>query len=384
MALAGQQDIEEIRVYTDTPLPYGLFQGFSNVQVCFYPDFRSHHVNKNIYSLWLREILLHPGRYKSIKKIRESLSYLRNESKKADYLLSNHNRSEKAVYYAFWADSEALILSLLKRNGLKNLMITRMHGYDLYEELDGKQGLPWRWFLLNYIDLFITISLHGLNYFTQRYPQTKSKTDCFYLGIEQSAGFSLNKAPDKGYHVVSCGWVYPHKNVFGIFEALKGMPDAYWEHFGDGDDFSKLKALVNESSTSLSVNLPGKMDAKSVFDKYSSESYTCFLSLSNTEGLPVSMMEAMAFGIPLVSTNVGGCAEIVNEDTGVLLPDNYTEEDVRQAIRKCADNFSSPEARKRIQELCRTKFDANINADGFIRFLKKENEKHWHKLNDSK
>lgn len=41
--------------------------------------------------------------------------------------------------------------------------------------------------------------------------------------------------------------------------------------------------------------------------------------MSDSEGIPVSIMEAMSFGIPVIARNVGGMSEIVNEENGLLL-----------------------------------------------------------------
>ncbi len=62
----------------------------------------------------------------------------------------------------------------------------------------------------------------------------------------------------------------------------------------------------------------------------------------------------------------------------ILLPDNYTDQDVTDAIKLCAEKFSSYEARKRIQYECKEKFDAKKNYDKFIDFLIEENNK-FHK-----
>jgi glycosyltransferase involved in cell wall biosynthesis len=126
----------------------------------------------------------------------------------------------------------------------------------------------------------------------------------------------------------------------------------------------------------LQVQLPGRFSQDGIRSFYREKEITCFISLSTNEGLPVSMMEAMAFGIPVVSTDVGGCAEIVTPETGVLLPKNYTHEDVIKAVNTCAEKFASAEARKRIQDFIRQHFDAEKNYNKFLEFLDIENMKH--------
>ena len=46
------------------------------------------------------------------------------------------------------------------------------------------------------------------------------------------------------------------------------------------------------------------------------------------------MMEAQSFGIPIMSTDVGGCNEICNENTGFLIPKDFTAIDAANKIQE--------------------------------------------------
>ena len=48
-----------------------------------------------------------------------------------------------------------------------------------------------------------------------------------------------------------------------------------------------------------------------------------FLNTSKYEGIPISIMEAIAYQIPCIATHVGGVPEIINNDNGYLLPINF-------------------------------------------------------------
>ena len=56
-----------------------------------------------------------------------------------------------------------------------------------------------------------------------------------------------------------------------------------------------------------------------------------FITTSSTEGLPVSIQEAMAAGIPIIGTNVGGIPEMI-DGNGVLLSANPSNKEVAEAI----------------------------------------------------
>ena len=63
-----------------------------------------------------------------------------------------------------------------------------------------------------------------------------------------------------------------------------------------------------------------------------------FLNVSEYEGVPVSVMEAQSFGIPVIATAVGGTPEIVNEENGFLLPENPSQDEIASAIYDVVTN----------------------------------------------
>jgi colanic acid/amylovoran biosynthesis glycosyltransferase len=68
---------------------------------------------------------------------------------------------------------------------------------------------------------------------------------------------------------------------------------------------------------------------------YKKEKPSLFINVSSSEGIPVSIMEAFSFGIPVIATNVGGTHEIVIDNyNGILLKENPTIEEIKSAILK--------------------------------------------------
>lgn len=64
-----------------------------------------------------------------------------------------------------------------------------------------------------------------------------------------------------------------------------------------------------------------------------------FVLTSNYENLPCVLVESLACGVPVISTRVGGVAEIINEENGILIPPNDIES-LTNAILKMLDNYS--------------------------------------------
>ena len=115
-----------------------------------------------------------------------------------------------------------------------------------------------------------------------------------------------------------------------------------WVHFGGSDlsdptypRFESALAVLKADKTNVKVVLMGEVSNQAILDYYTHHTVHAFVSLSETEGLPVSMMEAASCGIPIIATNVGGCREIVTADTGILIEKDFSEREFAALL----DNF---------------------------------------------
>jgi glycosyltransferase involved in cell wall biosynthesis len=102
----------------------------------------------------------------------------------------------------------------------------------------------------------------------------------------------------------------------------------------------------------------------------SKENYSLFLNTSSSEGLPVSMMEAISNGIPIVATNVGGVSEIVNDVTGFLIPKDFDYHMFENALKFVFENISKSEVRReKIRCFWRENYCAEKNYNSFVNEL---------------
>jgi glycosyltransferase involved in cell wall biosynthesis len=86
-----------------------------------------------------------------------------------------------------------------------------------------------------------------------------------------------------------------------------------------------------------------------------------FMLTSRSEGVPVSIMEALSFGIPVFATAVGGVPEMVSDEVGCLLPMNPTVEEIAQ---KLLDFIAlSPSERTVKRTAARSAWETNWDAD---------------------
>lgn len=223
--------------------------------------------------------------------------------------------SPDTVAYAFWGMGGGLALSWL--TGVRRRVV-RLHGYDLYEYRQSSGYLPFRRFLLSRADRVLTVSEHGRRYLAQMYadPRVDAKVTVSRLGV---AGPAEARRPARGGErlVVSCSSVIPLKRVPLIWESLKSLEDREpatplrWVHFGGGEGLAELQQLISEADSEVVVELRGTTPNEDVLRFYAENRVDAFVNLSTSEGLPVSIMEAVAWDIPVVATAVGGTPEIV-------------------------------------------------------------------------
>lgn len=111
-------------------------------------------------------------------------------------------------------------------------------------------------------------------------------------------------------------------NVETVIKAFKIVNDYFSEStlgiVGDGSDREKLKKLASRLGLSNCIKFYGRVNNADIQKIY--EEYDIFVNASNVDNLPISILEAFACGLPVVSTNAGGIPYLVeNEVTGLLV-----------------------------------------------------------------
>lgn len=272
------------------------------------------------------------------KKIIFNIKHLLSFTLKAKYKYNLINRlikkkfKDKIIIYSYWMYYQALIAIKLKRKLIAKC-ITRAHGFDLYEYRNIGNYIPYRLLIVKKVDRVYFISNDGLRYLSDKYIQYLHKFTLNRLGtIDLYNG--NNQFHDK-FTVVSCSWLVPLKRVHLILEALVTITDVEikWIHFGDGPEKNRIVKLSNKLSSNIEFILKGNIQNEEVLDYYNKNQVDIFINVSETEGIPVSIMEAISFGIPVIATDVGGVSEIViNEYNGYLLSKNFRISNLTELI----------------------------------------------------
>jgi colanic acid/amylovoran biosynthesis glycosyltransferase len=265
------------------------------------------------------------------------------------------------VMYFYWGVGSCQLTPFL--SNIKAKKIVRFHGeWDLWEESAGEYA-SLREDVARSIDMAVFISKKGQTYFKKKYPDTSLKTMVSYLG---TLDHGISKRSDDGiFRLLSCSSVIPIKRIHLIFEALNLMDDAVikWTHIGDGIGFKELRQLIQTSKSNIQVKLAGNISNQDVFSFYRNNLVDAFINVSSTEGLPVTLMEAISFDVPIIGTDVGGTSEIVNAETGILLSSNPSGQEIAKALLEIQKRDLHPKS------FWERKFNADRNYPEFIRAI---------------
>ncbi len=295
---------------------------------------------KKVFWYGITDIHLVLKEYIQTKKINsyKSLSYFGMEKLFQKWFTQYTHYKSPMVFYSYWLTYFAFVSAQLNKYlNNKHIIISRAHRADLYEFLYKENYIPLRREILKNIDKVFCVSEDGKNYLIEKYPQYEEKIEVSRLGVIPQNKKNI-KSKDGTFRIVTCSYLTPVKRVHLVIDALSILSKRIknkiiWTHIGDGPLEKELKIRTQKlKNTKIEYNFLGRLENKEVQKYYRENPVDLFLNVSESEGLPVSIMEALSFGIPVIATDVGGTGELVNSDIGNLVPANITPESLSEYI----------------------------------------------------
>ena len=136
-----------------------------------------------------------------------------------------------------------------------------------------------------------------------------------------------------------------------------------------GDLFDELKQSAERSLHNTEFHLMGNTANSEVMRRYSKMNVDVFVNVSENEGLPISIMEATSFGIPVIATDVGGTSEIVkNGENGFLIEKDFTDDDLVDKLRMICEMSDEEYMRLRhnSRKIYEESFECVRNVERFL------------------
>lgn len=178
----------------------------------------------------------------------------------------------------------------------------------------------------------------------------------------------------RDFKTIKLLWVRSFSEIYNPMLAVKIVKALRDEHIpaslcmvGPDNDGSLQKTKNYAQTLGVDVHFTGKLTKPQWIAL--SENYTLFINTSNFDNMPVSVIEAMALGLPIISTNVGGLPYLIeHEKEGILVPAN-DENAFVEAIKKILANTET--AHKMMQNARNkvTAYDWNVVKKLWISML---------------
>lgn len=250
---------------------------------------------------------------------------------------------DETLVYGYWffaaAACAARLRPVLEARGAKKIRaISRAHGYDLYAYANRLGYLPCRTALFRSLDAVYPCSADGAAYLTKHYPAFADKIHPAFLGTD--GGVRTDGSSDGVFRILTCARTVPLKRLDILARALQTLRadrPVEWTHIGDGPSLPELRKLARSFPSGVTARFTGALAHGDVLRFYREHPVDLFVLVSSREGLPVSVMEALSFGVPAVVTDVGGCTELVRDgENGYVLPAALTPAALAETLLRAA------------------------------------------------
>lgn len=260
--------------------------------------------------------------------------------------LMRKNDAAHTTLYSCWMSFDGYAAALSKRRHPEARFVVRGHAYDIDLERNAMNPYLMKREIAKEADGLYLISetakAQYLSYMAGSVPE--EKVHVLAMGSGGTPVESCFEPPlyTQGVlRIVSCAMVIPIKQVHLIVEALsrwEGGP-VCWTHIGGGEGTAELRKLAEEKldqKENVICELLGELDSQRVQALYAAHPFDVFLNTSRKEGVPISIMEAMRYGIPVIAPRVGGIPELVTPEVGFLYEPQAGADGVLEALTRFA------------------------------------------------
>ena len=252
-----------------------------------------------------------------------------------------------------------------------------VHGPDEFYDAKGQ----WLREKVAAVDFLVCIGRFARSQMMQLSPGTQwHKFEICPLGVDPQLFLPADRsaANDQPFNILCVGRLTPAKGQRVLIEACQLMRDK-GRNFrlvmvGAGPDEMDLKSLVAELGLQQKVEFTGPLNQDQVIQRYAKADVFALPSFS--EGIPVVLMEAMASGVPCVTTRITGIPELIRDGVDGLLVTPSDAIELADALMALMDD---PELRQDLAREGREKvlaeFDFNHNVDRLAEVFRRRLER---------
>jgi colanic acid/amylovoran biosynthesis glycosyltransferase len=218
------------------------------------------------------------------------------------------------------------------------------HANDIFAPKNFEIGLDK---LVSAARVIITETDYSENFLRERFPERADRIHRIYNGLNL-AEFARAKFSSDPPLIIAIGRLIAKKGFANLIRACallaKHGRSFRCEIFGEGPLENQLRGQIEELGLKELVQLPGPKPQHELRERFAAANVFVLPSVPEAEGgmdnLPTVIMEAMATGLPVISTGIGGIPEmVVDNETGVLV-EPHDEVALAGAIEKVTNDRS--------------------------------------------
>lgn len=255
-------------------------------------------------------------------------NFLLNARKSVDRYLTSGEKDDYIIFQDFFSaayyfqhkakeDNAKTLLILHCSNDPLEQFIPLFKGMCKYKRIENKVRKRLNYAITN-VDKVVFLSQHAL----EASPLDINKKAYVFNGIEDISNVCISDTGDV-VNLVTVASAIAHKGQSYVIRAFSRLPEKYKNHLhyyviGGGTEFPQYKKLVEELNVQSYVTLMGpRNDVSELLKKMD-----VFILPSISEGMPMSIIEAMRQGLYIMATPVGGIPEMIKPDYGQLIKRN--------------------------------------------------------------
>ncbi len=252
--------------------------------------------------------------------------------------LEEYKSSAPLVYYSFLSNEYIFAPLLAKRSAKKNVKsVYRCRGIDIARfEKDE---------LLKSVMLTVDDQCDSIcfdcddrrKYFMKKYankPTYPYKYSTIRFGTRDHGNIIPEAEPDGALHILSRDPQTDDSGLFLLVNALSLVLDGkiVWHHIGENPKLKMLAESELSANEHVSFYFPGELSYKKRLEYYSEHPIDCFVYLCSLRSPAFEIIEAMSCKIFPAVYNIGGVNEIVDDENGILFPEDITAEELSKAL----------------------------------------------------
>jgi len=259
---------------------------------------------------------------------------------------------QKTKIDAIWAKQvfpQGIVAAILARLLKKPLYITAQNPLDYKEELVIKGPIPFKHVWPNLLTPLVSFALRNADVVAcvSRYAQEQAKklgarrTVLIPNGVNSNE-FKINNEKlqiGKRCRIVTTSALIPRNALDTLIDAVALLPKSLnWELViaGEGPLYKNLKLQISNNKLEKKVKLLGRVENSKIPELLGSSAV--FVRLSRKEGFGVSFLEAMAAGLPVIATPVGGITDFIKDgETGLLVESEHPQQAANAILRVLND-----------------------------------------------